>query len=102
MKIKLMVLKNNRTTGESNENDSWEEISKKLKEEYYELQEAILEGDRPHIAEEVLDVQQIVIRALELLNKENFDLEQLVKRHNRKLVKRGWTHSKIIRMFWDK
>ncbi|MBU3102956.1 MazG nucleotide pyrophosphohydrolase domain-containing protein [Clostridium gasigenes] len=102
MKLKLMILKNNKITGESNEDDSWEKISEKVKEEYLELQEAIKEGDRPHIAEEAFDVQQMIIRIMALLEKENLDLEQLGKRHNRKLVKRGWTHSKIIRIFWDK
>lgn len=102
MKIKLMVLKDNRNSEITNQSDTYSMISTKLKEEYLELEEAITEGDRVHIAEETFDVIQTCIRILVLLAKENFDLEQLSKRHNKKLVNRGWTHSKIIRIFWDK
>lgn len=97
-----MVLKDNQNSLETNQKDTYLKIQGKLKEEYLELEEAITEQDRVHIAEEVFDLIQVCIRILVLLAKENFDLEQLSKRHNKKLVKRGWTHYKIISIFWDK
>lgn len=102
MKLKLMVLKDNKKTHETNQNDTYSKIQAKLKEEYLELDEAITDGDKVHIAEEVFDLIQVCIRILVLLVKEKFDLEQLSKRHNKKLVNRGWTHSKIVKIFWDK
>lgn len=100
--MKLMVLKNNIITGESNENDTWDKVKAKLEEEYKELIEAIEEQNLLHIAEEVHDLVQVCIRAFILLKKDNMNLEQLNRQHNRKLVKRGWTHLNIIRVFWDK
>ena len=100
MKLKLMILDRNIKTSENNDNDSWEEISNKLEEEYHEVQEAIREGsDKLHIAEELLDVQQVVIRGLILLAKEGFDINKLFSRHNKKLVNRGWKEKKIINIF---
>lgn len=95
-----MILDKNLKTSESNDNDSWDKISNKLEEEYQEVQEAIRErSDKLHIAEELLDVQQVVIRGLILLVKEGFDLRQLFNRHNKKLVNRGWKEKKIINIF---
>jgi phosphoribosyl-ATP pyrophosphohydrolase len=99
MKLKLMILDRNINTTETNENDSWEEISNKLKEEHIEAQEAILQGDRLHIAEELLDTIQVAIRGLILLAKEGFDISKLFSRHNKKLVNRGWKEKKIINIF---
>jgi len=102
MKLKFMQLGKKLETSEDNEKDSWELISKKLEEEFKELMEAIQEKDLHHIAQETFDVIQVAIRSLALLKKENLNLEQLNMRHNRKLVKRGWQHVNIIRIFWDK
>lgn len=99
MKLKLMVLDKNMLTGESNQNDSWDRVSNKLEEEYSELQEAIIEGDRHHISEEAFDVAQVLVRILVLLGKEKYDLTQLNRRHNKKLVNRGWKESKFINIF---
>ena len=88
MKLKLMILDRNVKTSENNDNDSWEKISNKLEEEYLEVREAIRErSDKLHIAEELLDVQQIVIRGLILLAKEGFDINKLFSRHNKNLAK---------------
>lgn len=99
MKLKLMILDKNIITGESNQNDSWERVSNKLEEEYKELQEAITEGNRRHISEETFDLIQVAIRALVILAKEKYDLTQLNRRHNKKLVNRGWKESKFINIF---
>ena len=101
MKLKLMILDRNIKTSENNDNDSWEKISNKLEEEeYLEVREAIRErSDKLHIAEELLDVQQVVIRGLILLAKEGFDINKLFSRHNKKLVNRGWKEKKIINIF---
>lgn len=100
MKLELMVLDKNINNGENNHNETWEAISIKLEEEYQELQEAIREpNNKAHLGEEILDVIQVCIRALVLLAKEHCNLEQIFKRHNKKLVKRGWKHEKIIKIF---
>ena len=98
MKLKFMQLGKNLETKEDNEKDSWDKVKLKIQEESKELIEAIEEKNFLHIAEEV----QVCIRVFVLLKKENLNLEQLNMRHNRKLVKRGWQHVNIIRIFWDK
>ncbi|MDU7948734.1 MAG: MazG nucleotide pyrophosphohydrolase domain-containing protein [Clostridium sp.] len=100
MKLKLMVLDENIETHENNRCDSYEEVSKKLKEEYKELQEAIKEEEDVQIAEEVFDLIQVCIRILVILSKRGFSLMQLNNRHNKKLVNRGWKHKNIINIFY--
>jgi len=102
MKLKFMQLGKNLETKEDNEKDSWDKVKLKIQEESKELIEAIEENNFLHIAEEVQDLVQVCIRVFALLKKENLNLEQLNMRHNRKLVKRGWQHVNIIRIFWDK
>lgn len=102
MKLKFMQLGKNLETNENNEKDTWDKVKDKLEEEYKELMEAIDEKNFLHIAEEVQDLIQVCIRVFILLKKENLNLEQLNMRHNRKLVKRGWQHVNIIRIFLDK
>lgn len=99
MKLKLMILDKNIKTSENNDNDSWKAISEKLEEEYLEVQEAITEANREHIAEEIFDIVQVAIRALVLLSKEKFSIEQLNRKHNRKLISRGWKEKSIINIF---
>lgn len=102
MNLKFMQLGRNIETREDNEKDGWDKISSKLNEESKELMDAIEERDLMHIAEEVQDLIQVCIRVFVLLKKKKMNLEQLNLRHNRKLVKRGWQHIRIIRVFWDK
>ena len=102
MKLKFMQLGKNLETNEDNEKDTWDNVKDKLEEEYKELIEAIEEKKFLHIAEEVQDLVQVCIRVFSLLKRANMDMEQLNMRHNRKLVKRGWQHVNIIRIFWDK
>lgn len=102
MNLKFMQLDKNAETGEDNEKDSWKKIKAKLEEESKELIEAIEEKDLMHISEETFDLIQVAIRCLVLLGKVKLDIVQLNRRHNRKLIKRGWTHINIIRIFWDK
>jgi NTP pyrophosphatase (non-canonical NTP hydrolase) len=97
-----MQLGKNFKTGEDNEKDTWELISKDFKEESDELLEAIHDGKLIHIAEETFDVIQVCIRSLVLLNKNNVNIEVENKQHNKKLVKRRWNYLRFIRVFWDK
>lgn len=102
MKLKFMQLGKNLITREDNEQDTWDKVKTKLQEESKELVEAIEEKNILHILEETFDVAQVLIRVFAILKKNNIDIEQANKRHNRKLVKRGWKHLSIIRVFWDK
>lgn len=102
MILKFMQLGKNPVTGEDNEKDTWDLISKDFKEESNELLEAIQEGKLIHIAEETFDVIQICIRSLVLLKKNGINLEVENKQHNKKLVKRRWNYLRFIRVFWDK
>ena len=102
MKLKFMQLGKNLITGENDDKDTWELISKDFEEESNELIEAIKEGKLIHIAEETFDVIQICIRSLVLLRKNGIDLEIENKQHNKKLVKRRWQYIRFIRVFWDK
>lgn len=102
MNLKFMQLGKNIITDEDNEKDSWDKVKAKLQEESKELIEAIEEKSLNHIAEEVQDLVQVCIRVFVLLAKKNMNLVQLNRQHNRKLVKRGWQHLNIIRVFWDK
>lgn len=102
MILKFMQLGKNPITGEDNEKDTWDRISKDFKEESNELLEAIQEGKLIHIAEETFDVIQVCIRSLVLLKKNGINLEVENKQHNKKLVKRRWNYLRFIRVFWDK
>ncbi|MFL0167698.1 MazG nucleotide pyrophosphohydrolase domain-containing protein [Candidatus Clostridium helianthi] len=102
MILKFMQLGKNPITGEDNEKDTWELVSKDLQEESNELLEAIQEGKLIHIAEETFDVIQVCIRSLVLLKKNGINLEVENKQHNKKLVKRRWNYLRFIRVFWDK
>lgn len=98
MILNFMQLGKNIKTNEDNQKDNWNSIRKKLKEEYKELDEAIGESDLCHIAEEVQDVIQVCIRILILLAKKNMNLIELNRRHNKKLVNRGWHHIEVIKI----
>lgn len=102
MIFKFMQLGRNLVTGENNEQDTWELITKDFKEESNELLEAIQEGKLIHIAEETFDVIQVCIRSLVVLKKNNVNIEVENKQHNKKLIKRRWERIRFIRVFWDK
>ena len=99
MMLKFPILSKRVVDGkviDSNDKDSWKKIKEKLKEEYKELQEAIEEADYEHISEETFDLIQICIRALILLAKDNMNLTELNRRHNKKLENRGWTAKNVV------
>ncbi|MBN3385892.1 nucleotide pyrophosphohydrolase [Clostridium botulinum] len=63
----------------------------KLQEEFKEVKEAIINGDKQNTTEEILDNMQVLIGMLYTKVKtENMDLEKELNRHNRKLLERGW------------
>ncbi|NFM26155.1 nucleotide pyrophosphohydrolase, partial [Clostridium sporogenes] len=63
----------------------------KLQEEFKEVKEAIINGDKENTTEEILDNMQVLIGMLYTKVKtENMDLEKELNRHNRKLLERGW------------
>ncbi|MHB9949514.1 nucleotide pyrophosphohydrolase [Clostridium botulinum] len=63
----------------------------KLQEEFKEVKEAIINGDKENTTEEILDNMQVLIGMLYTKTKtEGMDLEKEFNRHNRKLLKRGW------------
>jgi len=63
----------------------------KLQEEFKEVKEAIINGDKENTTEEILDLIQVSVGMLYTKVKtEGIDLEKELNRHNRKLLKRGW------------
>ena len=96
--MKLMVLKKNLKTFESNEKDYWNRIIEKLTEEVDELYQAIEAEDKAHIMEESWDVVQVITRVFKQLEKEGMDIEQGNRIHNQKLIKRGWIGKGEIRI----
>ncbi|AAX53444.1 hypothetical protein [Clostridioides difficile] len=65
-----------------------EEQLAKIDEEVTELKEAILEGDKEHIMEEILDVCQSALTATQVLKIDD-KLYEGINKHNRKLGYRG-------------
>ncbi|GIM29872.1 hypothetical protein CPJCM30710_25380 [Clostridium polyendosporum] len=100
--MKLMVLDRNIKTGESNDSDTIEAIKEKFKEEVNELLQAFESRDWISIAEESFDVIQTLLRVFKLMLKEGYDIEQLNKRHNKKLVNRGWMAKTILEVLVKK
>ncbi|AJE10839.1 phosphoribosyl-ATP pyrophosphohydrolase family protein [Clostridium botulinum CDC_1436] len=76
--------------------DTWEKQADKLVEETKEVLEAIQEGDKEHVAEEVLDVIQVAIGMLDTLEEERYSLKKMICKHLKKLRKRGWKTKKLI------
>lgn len=63
----------------------------KLQEEFKEVKEAIIKGDKENTTEEILDLMQVCVGMLDTKAKtEGIDLEKEINRHNRKLLERGW------------
>lgn len=94
--LKLMVLKDNPRLGINNETYTLKQIKDKLKEEYEELIDEIDKEDLIKTAEESLDNIQVNILLLDYLRKRGIDIGQVSKRHNKKLVNRGWREKAIL------
>ncbi|EDT84894.1 nucleotide pyrophosphohydrolase [Clostridium botulinum] len=72
----------------------------KLQEEFKEVKEAIINGDKQNTTEEILDNMQVLIGMLYTKVKtENMDLEKEINKHNRKLLKRGWEFKSKINFY---
>ncbi|MBY6844629.1 nucleotide pyrophosphohydrolase [Clostridium botulinum] len=72
----------------------------KLQEEFKEVKEAILNGDKENTTEEILDIIQVSVGMLYTKVKtENIDLEKEINKHNRKLLKRGWEFKSKINFY---
>ncbi|EKS4344817.1 MazG-like family protein [Clostridium botulinum] len=69
----------------------------KLQEEFKEVKEAIINGDKQNTTEEILDIMQVCIGMLDTqVKNKDIDLEEEVSKHNKKLVNRGWKFKKRI------
>lgn len=97
--LSLMILSDNLITKETTENDTWNDISNKLDEEYYNFKKSVWADNKLKKAYVALDIMQLSIRMLTLLAKEGFSIRQLFNRHNKKLVNQGWREKKIIEIF---
>ncbi|AUN25426.1 nucleotide pyrophosphohydrolase [Clostridium botulinum] len=72
----------------------------KLQEEFKEVKEAIINGDKENTTEEILDLIQVSVGMLYTKVKtENMDLEKEINKHNRKLLKRGWEFKSKINFY---
>ncbi|AJE10969.1 nucleotide pyrophosphohydrolase [Clostridium botulinum] len=72
----------------------------KLQEEFKEVKEAIINGDKQNTTEEILDNMQVLIGMLYTKVKtENMDLEKEINKHNRKLLKRRWEFKSKINFY---
>ncbi|MHB9927911.1 nucleotide pyrophosphohydrolase [Clostridium botulinum] len=72
----------------------------KLQEEFKEVKQAIINGDKQNTTEEILDNMQVLIGMLYTKVKtENIDLEKEINKHNRKLLKRGWEFKSKINFY---
>ncbi|MBC2581649.1 MazG nucleotide pyrophosphohydrolase domain-containing protein [Clostridium sp. DJ247] len=78
--MELMVL---------DKDESWNLHKARVYEESLQLVKAIKEDDKAHIAEEVLDNIQVAIGIIEKLYQDGIDIQQIVHRHNKKLVNKG-------------
>jgi phosphoribosyl-ATP pyrophosphohydrolase len=94
--LKMMNLDKNKSLKLDHSIWTWNEILNKAKEEAKELTEAIKDGDKAHIAEEVLDNIQINIGILDKLHQEGINVNQEFLRHEKKLINRGWKSKGVI------
>lgn len=92
MKIRMWALKRV-TERNGNKIDTskltWNDWSKKLNEEVDELSIALHSKNKAAIEEEVMDVVQICIAIIVKLFKDGTIIEQIIRRHNKKLNDRG-------------
>lgn len=98
--MKFMILSHNERLGIDKDTETFKDIAKKHEEESKELKEELERGDKYKIAEETLDQMQICIGILDKLALEGLDIEQLVKRHNKKLVMREWKDKGVVVIKW--
>jgi hypothetical protein len=90
--------------------DSWYAIQSKMREEHDEALTAIsnyiqyaktTEQKKKlghYAAGEILDIIQVSIGALDKLFLDRIDIDEEIKRHNQKLLNRGWLTRATIRM----
>ncbi|MHB9947420.1 nucleotide pyrophosphohydrolase [Clostridium botulinum] len=71
----------------------------KLQEEFKEVKEAIINGDKENTTEEILIIQVSVGMLYTKVKTENMDLEKEINKHNRKLLKRGWEFKSKINFY---
>ncbi|KGK88014.1 hypothetical protein [Clostridium sp. HMP27] len=100
--MKLMVLSHNDNLKQDNNTWSWNDIKEKHQEEAAELIQALTEKDNYQIAEEVLDEIQVCIGILDKLQRDGLNIEQMVLRHNKKLVNRNWKDKGVVNIQWCK
>lgn len=98
--MKFMILSHNERLGIDKNKESFKDIAKKHEEESEELKEELERGNKFKIAEETLDQMQICIGILDKLATEGMDIEQLVKRHNKKLLMREWKDKGVVIIKW--
>lgn len=98
----MMILSHNNEINQDNNKWSFEEIAKKHLEESRELAEALIEEDTMHIAEEAFDQLQICIDVLDKLESLGVNIEQMCKRHNKKLVTRKWVDKGVVNIIWQR
>ena len=98
----MMILSHNHEINQDNNKWSFEEIAEKHLEESKELAEALKENNTMHIAEEVFDQLQICIDVLDKLESLGVNIEQMCKRHNKKLVTRKWVDKGVVNIIWQR
>lgn len=94
--MKLMILGKNKITGLTKSRETFTELKEKHLEEANELKEALEEGIYRNIAEEAMDQIQVCIGILDKLASLGLNIDQITKRHNKKLVIRGWEEKGVI------
>ncbi len=100
--MQLMILGHNKVLGIVKDNETFKEMARKNEEEAKELTEALESGDQLKIAEETLDQIQVCIGILDKLASQGINIDQLAKRHNKKLVMRNWKEKGVVNIHWKK
>ena len=62
----------------------------KLSEEHHEFQRAVVANDRENMIEEFFDIIQAAMGVVEKVGITDIELKLGLKRHNQKLLSRGW------------
>lgn len=98
--MKLMILGYNKALGINKDNENFKEMARKNEEESKELKEALESGDKLKIAEETLEQIQVCIGILDKLSSQGVNIDQIAKRHNKKLIMGHWKEKGIINIHW--
>lgn len=98
--MKLMILSHNKVLGINKEDETFKDMAENNEEEAKELKEALESEDLLKIGEETLDQIQVCIGILDKLASEGIDIDQLAKRHNKKLVMRNWREKGVVNIHW--